>query len=615
MRLNKLVRMPRKKSSLAFIHYGIQAVVALALVAFLGQRVNAQSEPLYPMEVESFHADFDISDQKAPHMEVTETIKIIFNEERHGIYRNLPLRYKNSGGGFLGVRDLKINVISVTNEDKDKLQYAESKQNDNLVLKIGDPDRLISGEKTYIIKYSVKNFIRFEDGYDEFFWDINGDQWDAPFESVGATINLPTNYLNNHEVTDKVCFTGEFGSKNSDCLVNSDESRKINVALADGTILQPYENLSVVLKFTAGFFQPPNFWQTYEELITKLAIGAFIPLTTLVILLRRWFKYGKDPKGSGTIVVQFDPPDNFSPAHVGALEDMKAKNKEVSSTIIDLAIKGYLKIIDNTKAKAKDYEFELLNSDWSGLLIHEKEIMIGLFGATATTKNIKISDLKNKFYHTSKRAIDMVYNDLKDTGYLAGNPNKIIGKYTLVSTILFFAGVFLLSTGIASSFIAFPVGMILSGALVFVFGFVAPKRTKKGVTAKEHILGLKQYMEVAEKDRLKTMQSPDSRYIGDTTAPKFTVELYEKLLPYAIVLGVEKKWSKKFEDIYTTPPNWYGGGDFSNFNSTIFASSLSSTINTMDSTFISAPSSSGSSGFSGGGSSGGGFGGGGGGSW
>ena len=106
------------------------------------------------------------------------------------------------------------------------------------------------------------------------------------------------------------------------------------------------------------------------------------------------------------------------------------------------------------------------------------------------------------------------------------------------------------------------------------------------------------------------LQSPSAPYAPQTAEPIKTVELFEKLLPYAMVLGVEKDWAEQFQDIYTAPPEWYNGS-WSTFNAVNLTNSLGSSMSAMNSSFA-APASSGS-GFAGG--AGGGGGGGGGGGW
>lgn len=155
---------------------------------------------------------------------------------------------------------------------------------------------------------------------------------------------------------------------------------------------------------------------------------------------------------------------------------------------------------------------------------------------------------------------------------------------------------------------------MFSGVIVFGFGALMSKRTVKGLEASQHSEGMKMYMELAEKDRMKVMQGAYSRYIGDVSSPTFKVELFERLLPFAIALSVEKTWAKGFKDIYNEPPEWYNG-NWNTFNTIYMVNALSNGVNTMNTALTSSPSSSSGSGVGGGGFSGGGFGGGGGGSW
>jgi uncharacterized membrane protein len=231
----------------------------------------------------------------------------------------------------------------------------------------------------------------------------------------------------------------------------------------------------------------------------------------------------------------------------------------------------------------------------------EKKIMEALFDSQ---KEIKLSDLKNKFYKELRIISSEIYDSVVNKGYFVKNPNKVRAIYissaiAVVFVIYLFANLvsFLGAIGIVS--------IILSCIVIAIFGWLMPKRTKKGAIARENILGLKQYLSVAEKERIKFHN-----------APKKNPEQFEKLLPYAMVLGVEKEWAKQFEGIYNQAPSWYEGNFPSGFSAIILANSLGNFSSAAYSNLSSSPSSaaSGGSGFSGGGV-GGGFGGGGGGSW
>jgi uncharacterized membrane protein len=150
------------------------------------------------------------------------------------------------------------------------------------------------------------------------------------------------------------------------------------------------------------------------------------------------------------------------------------------------------------------------------------------------------------------------------------------------------------------------IGLIATIIILIIFTVLMRKRTQKGVITREEVLGLREYIKVAEADRIKFHNAPEKN-----------PQLFEKLLPYAMVFGLEKKWAEQFKDIYITPPSWYGGPVGSSFNSMIFVSSLNSFASSANSAIISASrgAAGGNSGFGGGGFSGGGGGGGGGGSW
>jgi uncharacterized membrane protein len=232
-------------------------------------------------------------------------------------------------------------------------------------------------------------------------------------------------------------------------------------------------------------------------------------------------------------------------------------------------------------------------SDETGKMMVQKGLVIS---------SVRLSELKNKFYKSLKDIKDSVCASVVGKGYYREDPNSAKKICGTIAGIVVFGAIFFGSNlfgviGIAS--------LVISGFIIFAFGIIMPAPTKKGALAKEYILGLKEYLQVAEKDRIKFHNAPEKN-----------PEHFEKLLPYAMVLGVEKEWAEQFKDIYLQNPSWYNDPSGANFNSLILVNSLSSFSTSANSTLASMPSSAsgGGSGFSGGGS-GGGFGGGGGGSW
>lgn len=534
-------------------------------------------------------------------LQVTEDIKLTYNDFNHGILRAIPERYKS--------HSLQLHINSVSSPSGAPTEYTTYTSGGNKVLKIGDPDRTITGQQEYIITYTLQNVITFYDNHDELYWDVNGDQWDQQFEKVSVHLTVPTDA----KITQgPVCFTGGFGSTNHDCTISSTGNT------TDITTIVPltgHQTLSYVVGFEKGYFTAPTWLDTASEYTVVAAkfLVPFLLLSTTSFLW--WWSRGRDAKGRGVIVPQYDAPQGMKALEVGTVYDFDVQNKDITATIIDLAIRHYIKITE-TKVKktlqkdTTEYSLQLLNADFSALNPNEQQILKGLFDDSPVGTTVEINKLKNKLYTTATKVGKQVEKDLTDQGYFRSNPKSagklLSGIAVVVGIILFYAfGVIGLPGGI---------GLGLGLVVLFIFAHAMPARTPKGVETLEHIKGLKMYMEVAEKDRIEKLQSPNAPYAAHSPEPTKTVELFEKLLPFAIVLGVEKQWGEQFKSLYTTPPDWYSG-NWTTFNALYLTNSLNQGFNSVVNTAFTAPSSSGSSGFGGGGFSGGGGGGGGGGGW
>jgi uncharacterized membrane protein YgcG len=346
----------------------------------------------------------------------------------------------------------------------------------------------------------------------------------------------------------------------------------------------------------------PPLQQTILEVVRDNGI-LFLPVLIFFWLFLRWRKFGRDAKGRGTIIPEYEAPNNLAPAEVGTLYDNRADRTDVSAQIIQLAVHGYLKIRrEETGAvfKSTDYIFTKLKPADDLVKSFDKEIMNGLFEKGET---VKLSDLEYEFASTMQKIIRNLYEDLTKDGYFTKNPRLIKAKYLGGGCLFFFLAIFVGAFFGLLGVLSF----IISAVIIVVFAFIMPAVTKLGAETKEKILGLKLYMTVAEAARIKFHNAPEKN-----------PERFEKLLPYAMVMKVEKEWAEQFKDIYNIKPTWYDDpSHVGMFNAAMLAGSLSHFDTVAASTLgatVSSSASSGGSGFSGGGS-GGGFGGGGGGSW
>src|SRR5947207_3122499 len=290
-----------------------------------------------------------------------------------------------------------------------------------------------------------------------------------------------------------------------------------------------------------------------------------------------------------------------------------ADMRDITTSTVDLAVRGYLVIEEHQHDRMlglvhdKDYNFilEKDRSEWAKLKPHEQALLNGLF-LDGTRKTVTLSDLHNQFYRYLPGIKDRIFSSLITAGYYRRSPDSVRSAYLLSGTVigvLLFFGSHSVADSLGMASLPFVFAAILTGVVICAFGWFMPARTVKGARALEGVLGFEDFLNHVESDRFNKMIK--------------TPQMFEKFLPFAMALGVEKNWSKAFQGIMTEPPDWYRGGLFGpQFYPYTFANSLGSMSSHAGTVFASAPRSSGGSGFgggSGGGFSGGGFGGGGGG--
>lgn len=552
--------------------------------------VTAQAQEISNTEkISNFTGEIKINSDSS--INVKEIISYDFGDhEKHGIFRFIPVKYKARGGNY----NLRVSDVKITNEDGVSQNFTTSFEGNNIKFQIGDADKFVSGTRNYVISYVIRRAVNYFSDHDELYWNFTGDQWPVPIEKTSVKVILPENARENLQFK---CFKGVYGTSNESAV-----SVNENILEYKSTgITNPGEGVTIIAGWPKGITPEPTFFQKFWD-IAKDNWTLFSPILVFVLMYRLWNKRGRDPKRRGTIIAQYEPPEKLAPAEIGTMLDGSADNKDVSSTIIDLAVNKFLKI----KCVKKKGFFGMTNIEYSFIKLKddepvrdfEKEIMKGIFNGD---KEKKLSELKNKFYKTLAIVKKQLYNGITKKGYYVSNPNNtkigwltggIIGGAFL--TVIF--GNLQGGWGVFSG--------IVSMAIIVVFSWLMPAVTKKGAELKENILGFKDFLSVTETDRLRFHNAPEKN-----------PQMFEKFLPYAMVLGVEKEWVKQFEGIYNQQPDWYEDSSGRAFNAIILSSIISDFSNTAGTAMASQPSSAagGGSGFSGGG--GGGFGGGGGGSW
>ena len=558
-----------KESSMKTFRYWlsarkIAAVLILVGLLWVGLHATARADT-NNFTITDFSVDETLSSgDPQGRLHVTETISVVFTDQNHGLLRAIPKEYK---GHSLSLRNIRVSSPSSAPS-----QFTTYTSNGNEVLRIGDPASTVTGAQTYVVRYDVDNVMTFYNDHDELYWDVNGDQWAQQTKKVSLTLHLPKDAKLSGQPTR--CFAGNYGTTNGTCLI-SQEGSTVRASAFD---LGPNQTLTTVTSFQKGFFQPETTGEKFAQFIKPVASILLLPLVTAIVGFRYWWKRGRDDKGRGTIVPQYDAPDGMTPIEAGTIADFKTDNRDITATIINLALRGYIKIIETKEKRllGKDkmvYTLELVRADQAGLKDYEKLLIEGLFVPATVGETLIVGSSSRKLYNVSSDVRKMIDAQLKANGYFRDNSwRTLFGPKAIFWSIVLFA---FLIFGLILGQGLFVASVGISIVILIIVRSVMAARTAKGVAAKEHIAGLKMYLETAEADRIKMLQSPNAPYATNHDAPQKTVELFEKLLPYAMILGVENEWAKQFEGIYTAPPDWHSG-NWTAFNAGVLTQSLGS---------------------------------------
>ncbi|MDD4443727.1 MAG: DUF2207 domain-containing protein [Patescibacteria group bacterium] len=526
---------------------------------------------------------------------ITETILADCGEAvgKHGVFRVLPIVNKTKDGNFI----TPVELISITDAKGNHLKYQESRERDTVTYKIGDPKKTVQGENTYIIKYKLKGVIRnLNETQDELYFDILGSFWDLEIDSYQANIIFPQGITNSN--SEAYLYSGNLDSRVNSLATYKWKSEN-DLEILSTKMISENQGITISVTF------PSNILTLYKPSVAEKAaynVSHYVPMTissqnfwwqvilTLVLIFLAffmWYKYGRDPKSNRPIVAEFEAPENMTPLEISLiLKETGGHNKAITATIINLAVKGYLKIEKLEKKiffLGDDYKLIKTSKKTEDLYKYEEVVLSALF---KRGDEVKLSSLKNKFATDIRGLSSNISSDLKERG--------LIDKKGIWWQIVMISLGFLL---VVTSFRGL---IMLAGIAFIIFGAFMRRLTPEGSEMKRKIKGFKLYLETAEKYRARFYEKEN---------------MLELILPYAILFDLTGKWLKKMRDIYgedyfknhhlTFMTGALVLSDFSNFETAISDISRS----------VSSHVASSSSGSAGGGGVGGGGGGGGGGGW
>ncbi|MFK7791175.1 MAG: DUF2207 domain-containing protein [Devosiaceae bacterium] len=603
---------------------------------------------------------------------VTERITVRAEgfEIRRGIFRDFPTARRLPSGL---VDRTTFEVLSVTRDGAEEAYHQEPIEGGTR-LYIGQSDRFLQrGVYTYEINYRSRHQMGFFEDFDEVYWNATGNFWSFPILRAVATIQLPAGA----QIGNLASFTGRFGSNK-----NNATSRIISpntIRFETSAALGRREGLTVAVGFQKGLVEQPSAGALQMKAMRDNAgIFAIVLGAVLVFLymFTSWMRVGRDPQ-RGVVFPRFEPPRGLSPAALSWVYYRGHKGggagKSFMAALVSLGTKGKLKIDESDSLITVRRTDEPGAPNDGALPSGERALMRGLLGsddaltfnrsnarklmgATSSFRASIAQEFGGKFFkhNPGYTILGVVIAVISLFVFLVVFPateafvvgvilhfiGGLIVGFTLTKAYARFTGraprthivsalAFLVTAGavLFSLFLVFHsptqsqfvfgwalqltvLVAFVMGATITTFALLMFAPTPQGQELMDEVEGFRLYLSVAEAERMNMVEAPD-----------FTLELFERFLPYAIALGVEKPWSEALEshlekmtpsDRHSYSPRYYSG---SNFNPGAIAASTAAMASTIGAAYASSmPKSSGSSG-GGGGSSGGGGGGGGGGGW
>ncbi|MGI6160680.1 MAG: DUF2207 domain-containing protein [Christensenellales bacterium] len=631
------------------------------IIAFLAAAIIAVGLLMFPAPAFAQDSSYRYFKDYNVHIKVSQNNVLDIVEEitsdytlvrgpAHGIIRSIPTALSFTAEDIEKMYRLNVSNISVPS-----FMSSVSRESNYVHIRIGDPNEYVTGIVTYTINYTLNLGDDDISDFDMFYFNVIGTGWDAETDKASFTIEMPKEF----DAAKVWAYKGRYGSGEQ-----IDLNISGNVISGEAFGLRAQEGVTVQVDLPEGYFTGERLYRPFEPWL--IAACVIVTVVAAALLLR----YGRDKKLIAP--VEFYPPEGMTPAEVGYVIDGRADNKDVVSLIIYWADKGYLRIVEEKKNKitlekikdmpeeAKFYEknmFEALFKSGDAVAIKTLETKfyttvemvkagvkdvysregnrlytlksqsISAFARALAALTLAVSTFIMAWYHSGEPVwgvicaalsmlvmlpLTLMTNIIRD--WAVERVAKRVGR--LILALIFSALALALYVIIMVAGFDLPLVAVATAVAALVASLAAGslrRRTQRGTELIGHLLGLRQFIEMAEKDRIERLVEQDPSY-------------FYSILPYAYVLGITDKWAKNFERIGIDPgaPNWYSGYRGTDvFSTVLFINMMNSTMNSMSTSFTSRPApqggvGGGGSGFGGGGGggfSGGGFGGGGGRGW
>ncbi len=442
---------------------------------------------------------------------VSETFSAEFTGEFDYIRYNIPVENAKK------ISDIKVYYENGKQLEQDLIEIKYDNKKVRLRIKLYAKDE----KKKWTIQYKAHGNISFLKNYNQLQWIVIPP--DSPFtiERVTAEISLPLKVDNNKLEPD----------------LKFRKNLKNFRFVDDGKIeywgenIVPYESFTVILKFPKGILYK-------DRLLTILPFLWFmIPLLSFAIQFIKWWETQRNPIKRRPIIFRNEPPKDILPAEIAVLMGKSLKNKYISTTLIDLAQRGYINVIEQEKMTVShiylNYRLQKKKSADDKLKGHEIIILNAIFGSQ---EDVILNEVKDKLSNIEPVVYKAIVDQLVKCEYLKMDPEKFHKIQRNISLFMFIFGAFLLPLS-RLAIISFG----LAGLVIILFNRHISIKTLKGISKEWQSKGFVKFLKFNEKFHL--------RYIS--------ARLFDEYLSYAVALGIEREWANRFADIYNEPPEWY----------------------------------------------------------